>query len=57
MTEPVKTVCEIDTLCGLFKMMAIEGFRHMPLVDEDDKVECVISMWQGVGMLAHRHDA
>lgn len=57
MTEPVKTVCEIDTLCGLFKMMAIEGFRHMPLVNEADKVECVISMWQGVGMLAHRHDA
>ncbi len=57
MTEPVKTVSEIDTLCGLFKMMAIDGFRHMPLVDEGDKVECVISMWQGVGMLAHRHDA
>lgn len=57
MTEPVKTVSEIDTLCGLFKMMAIEGFRHMPLVRDDDKVECVISMWQGVGMLAHRHDA
>lgn len=57
MTAPVKTVSEIDTLCGLFKMMAIEGFRHMPLVNEADKVECVISMWQGVGMLAHRHEA
>jgi CBS domain-containing protein len=54
MTEPVKTVSAIDTLCGLFKMMAIEGFRHMPLVDESDEVECVISMWQGVGLLAHR---
>ena len=53
MTEPVKTVSEIDTLCGLFKMMAIDGFRHMPLVDDDDRVSRVISMWQGVGLLAH----
>ena len=53
MTEPVKTVSEIDTLCGLFKMMAIDGFRHMPLVDDDDRVSRVISMWQGIGMLAH----
>jgi hypothetical protein len=34
-------------------MMAIEGFRHMPLVDDDDRVSRVISMWQGIGMLAH----
>jgi CBS domain-containing protein len=53
MTEPVKTVTEIDTLCGLFKLMAIDGFRHMPIVNEADKVECVISIWQGVGLLAH----
>jgi CBS domain-containing protein len=53
MSEPVKTVSEVDTLCGLFKMMAIEGFRHMPLVDDDDHVSRVISMWQGIGMLAH----
>lgn len=53
MTEPVKTVSEVDTLCGLFKMMAIDGFRHMPLVDDDDCVSRVISMWQGIGMLAH----
>jgi CBS domain-containing protein len=53
MTEPVKTVSETDTLCGLFKMMAIDGFRHMPLVNEADKLECVISIWQGVGLLAH----
>ena len=53
MSEPVKTVSEVDTLCGLFKMMAIEGFRHMPLVDDDDRVTRVISMWQGIGMLAH----
>ncbi|RIK93905.1 MAG: hypothetical protein DCC71_23650 [Proteobacteria bacterium] len=54
MSEPVKTVSEVDTFCGLFKMMAIEGFRHMPLVDDADRVECVISLWQGVGLLAHR---
>jgi CBS domain-containing protein len=53
MSEPVKTVSEVDTLCGLFKMMAIEGFRHMPLVDDEDRVTRVISMWQGIGMLAH----
>jgi CBS domain-containing protein len=56
MTEPVKTVSELDTLCGLFKMMAIDGFRHMPLVNDADKLECVISIWQGVGLLAHRYD-
>jgi CBS domain-containing protein len=54
MTEPVKIVTDVDTLCGLFKMMAIEGFRHMPMVDDEDRVEAVISMWQGVGLLAHR---
>jgi CBS domain-containing protein len=56
MTEPVKTVTRIDTLCGLFKMMAIEGFRHMPLVDDDDRLLRVISMWQGIGMLAHSRE-
>jgi len=54
MTEPVKTVTSVDTLCGLFKRMALEGFRHMPMVDEEDRLRCVISMWHGVGMLAHR---
>ena len=54
MTEPVKTVTEVDTLCGLFKRLAIEGFRHMPMIDEDDQLCRVISMWHGVGMVAHR---
>lgn len=54
MTENVKTVSEVDTLCGLFKRLAIEGFRHMPMVDEHDQLSRVISMWHGVGMLAHR---
>jgi CBS domain-containing protein len=56
MTEPVKTVTRIDTLCGLFKMMAIEGFRHMPMVDSDDRLLRVISLWQGIGLLAHSRD-
>jgi CBS domain-containing protein len=56
MTEPVKTVTRIDTLCGLFKMMAIEGFRHMPMVDADDRLLRVISLWQGIGLLAHSRD-
>lgn len=53
MSAPVKTVSEVDTLCGLFKLMAIEGFRQMPLVDDDDRVTRVITMWQGIGLLAH----
>ena len=52
MTVRVKTVSDVDTLCGLFKLMAIEGCRHMPLVDEEDRVECVISMWEAVALLA-----
>ena len=54
MTLRVKTVTDVDTLCGLFKLMAIEGCRHMPLVDEEDRVECVISMWEAVALLAPR---
>jgi len=52
MTVRVKTVTDIDTLCGLFKLMAIEGCRHMPLVDGGDRVERVISMWEAVALLA-----
>ncbi|HTY18979.1 MAG TPA: CBS domain-containing protein [Myxococcota bacterium] len=54
MTLRVKTVTDVDTLCGLFKLMAIEGCRHMPLVDEGDRVQCVISMWEAVGLLGLR---
>jgi CBS domain-containing protein len=54
MTLRVKTVTDVDTLCGLFKLMAIEGCRHMPLVDEEDRVQCVISMWEAVALLAAR---
>jgi CBS domain-containing protein len=56
MTLRVKTVTDVDTLCGLFKLMAIEGCRHMPLVDEEDRVQCVISMWEAVALLALRSE-
>jgi len=54
MTLRVKTVTDVDTLCGLFKLMAIEGCRHMPLVDEEDRVQCVISMWDVAALLTRR---
>jgi CBS domain-containing protein len=52
MSVNVKTVRELDTLVGLFKLMAIEGCRHMPLLDPSDRVECVISMGEGIALLA-----
>ena len=54
MTLRVKTVTDVDTLCGLFKLMAIEGCRHMPLVDEEDRAQCVISMWDAAALLTPR---
>lgn len=51
MTVRVKSVTDVDTLCGLFKLMAIEGCRHMPLLDEEDRVSRVISMWEAVALL------
>ena len=56
MTLRVKTVTDVDTLCGLFKLMAIEGCRHMPLVDEEDCVQCVISMWDAAALLTRRSE-
>jgi CBS-domain-containing membrane protein len=55
MSVNVKTVRELDTLVGLFKLMAIEGCRHMPLLDPSDRVECVISMGEGIALLADSH--
>lgn len=52
MSASVKTLRDLDTLCGVFKGMAMEGFRHMPLVDEWDRLECVISMWEALWRLA-----
>lgn len=51
MSARVRTVTETDTLCGLFKLMALESCRHMPLVDEWDHVQSVISMWEGVSLV------
>ncbi len=51
MSPRVRTVTETDTLCGLFKQMALASCRHMPLVDEWDRLESVISMWEGVSLL------
>jgi CBS domain-containing protein len=53
----VKTVADTNTLCGLFKLMAIEGCRHMPLVDGSDRVVRMISMWEAVSLFAPRRDA
>lgn len=57
MTGQVKTVSDTNTLCGLFKLMAIEGCRHMPLVDDSDRVVRMISMWEAVSLFAARRDA
>ena len=52
MSPRVKTVTDTDTLCGLFKLMALESCRHMPLVDDWDRLQSVISMWEGVSLMA-----
>lgn len=57
MTGRVKTVSDTNTLCGLFKLMAIEGCRHMPLVDASDRVVRMISMWEAISLFAPRRDA
>jgi CBS domain-containing protein len=57
MTGQVKTVSDTNTLCGLFKLMAIEGCRHMPLVDSSDRVVRRISMWEALSLFAPRRDA
>jgi CBS domain-containing protein len=57
MSGQVKTISDTNTLCGLFKLMAIEGCRHMPLVDDSDRVVRMISMWEAVSLFAPRRDA
>ncbi|MEB2345346.1 MAG: CBS domain-containing protein [Deltaproteobacteria bacterium] len=57
MTGQVKTVSDTNTLCGLFKLMAIEGCRHMPLVDASDRVVRMISMWEALSLFAPRREA
>ena len=48
MTHRVRTVSDANTLAGLFKLMALASCRHMPVVDEWDRVGCVISLWECV---------
>lgn len=57
MTGQVKTVSDTNTLCGLFKLMAIEGCRHMPLVDNSDRVVRMISMWEALSLFTPRRNA
>ena len=57
MKGQVTTVSDTNTLCGLFKPMAIEGCRHMPLVDRSDRVIRMISMWEAVSLFTPRRDA
>jgi CBS domain-containing protein len=57
MSGNVKTVDDTNTLCGVFKLMAIEGCRHMPVVDATDRVVRMISMWEGVSLFAPRRGA
>lgn len=56
MSPSVKTVRELDTLCGVLKSMGMEGCRHMPVVDSWDRLEIVISMWDAVWLLASGGD-
>lgn len=41
-----------STLCGLFKLMALGRFRHLPVVGADESVERVISMSEAVAWVA-----
>lgn len=52
MSAQVKASSRLITLGGVFKLMAIGGYRHMPLLAPDGGVECVLSMWEGVSLFA-----
>ena len=52
MSAEVKAASRLITLGGVFKLMAIGGYRHLPLLESDGGVECVISMWEGVTLFA-----
>jgi CBS domain-containing protein len=52
MSTQVKAASRLITLGGVFKLMAIGGYRHMPLLEPDGHVECVLSMWEGVTLFA-----
>ncbi len=52
MTSRVESASRLTTLGGVFKLMAIGGYRHMPLLDPTHQVECVVSMAEAVKALA-----
>ena len=52
MSAQVKAASRLITLGGVFKLMAIGGYRHMPLLEPGGQVECVLSMWEGVALFA-----
>lgn len=52
MSAHVKAASRLITLGGVFKLMAIGGYRHLPLLEPDGQVECVLSMWEGVALFA-----
>ena len=52
MSAEVKAASRLITLGGVFKLMAIGGYRHLPLLEADGGVECVISMWEGVTLFS-----
>ncbi len=56
MSARVKAASRLITLGGVFKLMAIGGYRHMPLLEAGGQVECVLSMWEGVALFASSED-
>lgn len=57
MNAQVKAASHLITLGGVFKLMAIGGYRHMPVVDAAGQTEYVLSMWEGVALLAEGSSA
>ncbi len=49
----VKTLFPNGTLFGLFRRMALENCRHMPVTDEWGRVGRVVSLWEAIWLLAH----
>ena len=52
MSAQVKAASQHVTLGGVFRLMTMGGCRHMPLLAERGRVECMLSMWEGVSLLA-----
>ena len=52
MSAQVKAASQLVTLGGVFRLMTMGGCRHMPLLAPRGEVECMLSMWEGVALLA-----